>query len=281
MATGSTPVRGRPYPLETDAPDVAADMHALALNLDQVPNVTSGTTLPSSGMVAGDEFMLTTTGNWYRYSGSAWVADANMFWTSVAVNTSALDRHTYGVTATATLTLPSPVLNARVGVYNNSVSGIVTITASSGVIGGLGLGTSGATSITLGASASALTLMADGTNWHIVSGQQDTGWVNLTSFGTSVSAGSPVVAYRVIGDRVQLRGFAESSVATPGNLVQIPTAILPPASSDNRYYPFVYNGGAATAALSRGTPNWLILNYASSPSAGSSLDFSNIYWYLS
>jgi hypothetical protein len=60
MATGSTPVRGRPYPLETDAPDVAADIHTLALNLDQVPNLGTGTTMPTTGLVAGDEFRKTT-----------------------------------------------------------------------------------------------------------------------------------------------------------------------------------------------------------------------------
>lgn len=72
MATLTTPLRSRPYPAETEAPDVAADLHALALNLDQVPNITSGTTLPVSGMVAGDEFLLTTISVWYKYTGSAW-----------------------------------------------------------------------------------------------------------------------------------------------------------------------------------------------------------------
>lgn len=90
MATGSTPVRGRPYPLETDAPDVAADMHTLALNLDQVPNLTSGTTLPVSGMMRGDEFLLTTTSVWYKYSGSSWqaipgVGDSG--WTALTLGT--------------------------------------------------------------------------------------------------------------------------------------------------------------------------------------------------
>lgn len=72
MASGSTTLRGRPYPLNTDAPQVATDVQALATNLDQVANVTSGSTLPVSGMVAGDEFLLTTTSVWYKYNGSAW-----------------------------------------------------------------------------------------------------------------------------------------------------------------------------------------------------------------
>jgi hypothetical protein len=40
MASGSTPVQARPYPLESDVPDVAADLHALALSLENVsPNL--------------------------------------------------------------------------------------------------------------------------------------------------------------------------------------------------------------------------------------------------
>lgn len=38
MASGSTPRKGYPYPLETDTPDVAADIHALALALDGDPS---------------------------------------------------------------------------------------------------------------------------------------------------------------------------------------------------------------------------------------------------
>jgi len=72
MATGLTPLRARPYALESDAPDVAADSHQYALAIETVHNTTEGTTLPVSGMVYGDELQLTTTGAWYKYSGAAW-----------------------------------------------------------------------------------------------------------------------------------------------------------------------------------------------------------------
>jgi hypothetical protein len=87
MSTLLTPLRSRPYPGEFEAPDVAADLHTLALNLDQVPNITSGTTLPVTGMVAGDEFKLTTTGVWYLYTGSAWAPLGVMGSSSGAVAT--------------------------------------------------------------------------------------------------------------------------------------------------------------------------------------------------
>lgn len=102
MASGTTPVRGRPYPLETDTPDVAADIHSLALNLDQVGNITAGTTLPGSGMVAGDEFQLTTTGLWYKYSGTAWVP------LSVGTSGSCIIATSESRTNTVFGTLPTP-----------------------------------------------------------------------------------------------------------------------------------------------------------------------------
>jgi hypothetical protein len=72
MGSGSTTLRARPYPLSTDAPTVSSDLEALAVNLDTVADNGSGTTLPVSGMVIGDEFFLTTTSVWYKYNGSGW-----------------------------------------------------------------------------------------------------------------------------------------------------------------------------------------------------------------
>lgn len=81
MASDKTPLRQRPYPAETDAPDVAADIQALALSLDNAPNVTQGTLAnrPSTGMVAGDRYYvkgdstLTNNGIEWIYDGSSWV----------------------------------------------------------------------------------------------------------------------------------------------------------------------------------------------------------------
>lgn len=75
MSSLTTTNRAVPYPAEGDVPDVAADLHTLATYIDgNNAKATSGTSLPATGMTLGDEFLLTTTGIWYKYSGSAWRA---------------------------------------------------------------------------------------------------------------------------------------------------------------------------------------------------------------
>lgn len=131
----------------------------------------------------------------------------DLIWTSTGVNTSGTDGHFYGMTAAATLTLPAPALNATVGVFNQSTGAVVTIAASSGIIGGVGFGISGVSSFTLGTSAAAVVLLADGSNWHVVGGYQDTGWVT-PSFATNVAAAAGFFppSSRLRGDVVRLKG---------------------------------------------------------------------------
>jgi len=81
MATGSTPVWARPYPLESDGPDVAADIHSLALNLENVPTSNQGTlsARPSASSVPfGYQYHATDTGDWFKSTGAAWVAFAQL-----------------------------------------------------------------------------------------------------------------------------------------------------------------------------------------------------------
>lgn len=73
MASGQTALRKRPFPEESDAPDAAADMQQLATNLDQVANVNTGASLPTTGMVIGDEFCLSGTLQWYKFNGTSWL----------------------------------------------------------------------------------------------------------------------------------------------------------------------------------------------------------------
>lgn len=80
MASGHTPLRSYPYPLETDTPDVAADMQSLAVALDNAPVVKQGTLAarPASA-VAGNRYLVqgdpNTSNNgieWYD-TGSGWL----------------------------------------------------------------------------------------------------------------------------------------------------------------------------------------------------------------
>lgn len=213
MATGSTPVRGRPYPLETDAPDVAADMHTLALNLDQVGNITSGTTLPVTGMVAGDEFRLTTTGAWYKYSGSSWQPfggfgrDA-LVPISQSTSTTMVAGNRYYSNAPTTQTLPAPSDGLVVGVVASiAATGANPVTVAygsgGGAIFGPGLSTSGVSSFVLGTPLSSVTLVALGGAWIIFQGQPDTGWMSVTPAGGTVVE---ACAWRLAGDLMYLAG---------------------------------------------------------------------------
>jgi len=80
MASGKTPLRNRPYPFETDAPDVAADIKSLALSVDTTPTATVGTLAerptPSAAgnrhLVQGDSTEANNGIEWVD-TGSAWV----------------------------------------------------------------------------------------------------------------------------------------------------------------------------------------------------------------
>jgi hypothetical protein len=77
MGSGLTPTQSWPYPLETDTPDVAADMHALALALDVVPKRLSGlaSARPTASTIpVGTFFFATDTGILSFCTGAAWIA---------------------------------------------------------------------------------------------------------------------------------------------------------------------------------------------------------------
>lgn len=116
--------------------------------------------------------------------------------------------------ASETVTLPAPsseheliCVYAKDDVAGVSGSAPVTIVASSGKIYGKGLGVAGVTSIALGTPGAFVWLFsADGTNWKIVHGEQNTGWVAITP-----AAGmSGTAQYRVRGDEVELSGSLEN-----------------------------------------------------------------------
>lgn len=134
--------------------------------------------------------------------------------------------------SSTTITLPAPVKNATVAITAaSSVTSSAPITVQVGASGAInGLGLSGATSFKLGEPFAAVMLMADGANWWIVAGAQDTGWVTL-SLGTNVSAATGYFspAGRLIGDRVWLTGgvTTNASFSPGGTLVTLPSTLRP------------------------------------------------------
>jgi hypothetical protein len=113
----------------------------------------------------------------------------------------------------------------------------VTISTPSGTILGEGVNAS-ATSIVLGLVGSYVTLEADGTNWHIIDGCQDSGWIGIP-YATSYSDyGSGFVGgqYRKHGSRVELRGLVKyatpGSYPTSGPLGTLPAGFRPTAGHE-------------------------------------------------
>lgn len=159
-----------------------------------------------------------------------------------------------------TITLPTPTAGALVGVQASAAatsSAGTTITASSGAI--YGVGTNGATSIPLAMPEASVVLLGTGSNWNIVCGQRDTGWVPLTftsnwTYTSGTYTTTP--SYRVIGDKLHFKGQVTNNVAgtlPAGTYItsSYPASALPP---------FVANlnaglgnvGGWATGCLSIG-----------------------------
>lgn len=123
-----------------------------------------------------------------------------------------------------TVTLPSHVKGQKIGVLNIG-TGVVTVSGSD--IQGQGL--SSASSFPLGATGSHATLLDDGTNWLMIEGEQDTGWVTLTAvIGTLAAPDHPYA--RKIGNRVFCRGSIEA--ASGGFEVSFPDTTWAPTTTN-------------------------------------------------
>jgi hypothetical protein len=111
--------------------------------------------------------------------------------------------------AGVTITLPSHSAGQLVAVFNRSTGG-TTVSGSS--IYGVGL--SAASAFPLATIGSQAILMDDGSNWNIISGQQDTGWQNIAGVGGIIAAPGyldPQVCLR--GDKVEMKGAVKNSSA--------------------------------------------------------------------
>jgi hypothetical protein len=194
MASGTTSIWGRPYPLSTDAPNVHTDIQALANSLETTPLYPT-TAVTSRTGIAGE---------------------------SVAVSPS------------QTLTLPaSPAKGDIIQILAlGTVTGTtpVTVTASgSKVINGVGL--SSASSFLLGMPNAYATVQYDGTAWRVIAGQQDTGWVTWTqpTSWTPTSGNPPAV--RVVGNVASMRGQTQNQTGTSQTVyatgLVLPAAAIP------------------------------------------------------
>jgi hypothetical protein len=179
-------------------------------------------------------------------TGNASALDAYSLLTTVQSNSSSttLSRGQSVIASpNTTQTLPSASANAMVAITaSGTVTGSSPVTVSGSNIQGIGLVS--ASSFLLGTPGAYAILQSDGTNWHIVAGQQDTGWLSVTvntGAGYAAVSGETPVA-RLVADRVWLRGGIKNPTGSnlSANAFTLPAAIPNPPSSD----PCVWvNGG--------------------------------------
>lgn len=206
MASGSTPIWGRPYPLNTDAPNVHTDIQALATSLETVP----------------------------------------LYPTTAATSRTGTAGESVVVSPSQTLTLPAtPVKGDRIQIIAlgtvTATTPVTVATAGGKVINGVGL--TSASSFLLGAANANATVQYDGTAWRITEGAQDTGWLALpfsSPFGHQTGAST---AGRQIANRVELRSVitASAPVAQGQTACTFPAALGLPYTG----FMLISNGGSS------------------------------------
>jgi hypothetical protein len=155
--------------------------------------------------------------------------------------------------AALTVTSPTAAEGATFGAtanYAASNASPVTLTAASGHIIGPGIPAS-TTSIILGAQNAFVVLVSDGTNWFVCEGAQDSGWITPALGNSWVGANPPNPQYRLIGNRVQLRGQM-SGGSTNTTAWTMPSGFYDPTQST--YIPAVATGASFPTFLILG-PN--------------------------
>jgi hypothetical protein len=241
----STPLRQRPYPLESDTPDVASDIHNLALNLDTSPVVGQGvlSARPASGVagnryyVTGDPTPINNGIEWYD-TGAGWVRPGfgrgPLATRSGNANLTANVGDLVVAISGVTVTLPTPTAPDQiVGVFAaSSVTGSNPVTVSAGANTIYGGGPTSASALTLGQPDSFMILQSLSTNqWLVIAGEQDTGWVALTpATHWSASAGAYAPAIRLVGNMVEASGALTGDGSSPTPINTLPAAFRPAAT---------------------------------------------------
>ncbi len=134
---------------------------------------------------------------------------------SKATSYAAVNGNLVNVTATATITSPAAAGGAVFGVianYGATNASPVTLTTASGYFIGPGIAAS-TSSILLGTVGANVSFYSDGTNWYLTSGAQDSGWIGA-SLGNSWVTVTTAPAYRLVGNRVTLRGNMNGGLTT-------------------------------------------------------------------
>lgn len=165
-------------------------------------------------------------------------------------------------TASLTVTLPTPTAGFYVAVYANygaTHAAPVAIGTPSGAIKGLGVAAA-ATQVILGAPNTQMVLMSDGTNWFVIESAQDSGWTGsgaLSNAWADIGAPSGTVAFRLVGNRVYMRGRVNGG-ANNTTIYTLPAGYRPPNSL---VLSSVGSGANTAAGVSIATTGVITLNF--------------------
>lgn len=166
-------------------------------------------------------------------AGAKLAAGARMFPNVVSTSQTTVDGNLYICTAgSITMTLPTTPPTGtfiEVAIGSSAVTGAAPVTIATGGSDHIVGPTGSATSIAMGNVGAQIALVYISSNWYIVSGQQDSGWINiaLNSAVYIVASVAQTPAYRAIGDRVWFKGIAQNNTGAPttARLATVPFAI--------------------------------------------------------
>jgi hypothetical protein len=182
--------------------------------------VGSATSILAGGTTPA--YVSASNGQFFGVTGGAVAAvslTVPIFLTTLSKSSSyaAVNGNFVNMTATGTITSPAAASGSVFGVianYGATNASPVTLTTASGYFIGLGIPAS-TSSILLGAQGATVSFYSDGTNWYLSSGAQDSGWITASLTNSWTSAG-PVPQYRLIANRVLLRGELNASSGSSG-----------------------------------------------------------------
>lgn len=149
-----------------------------------------------------------------RVFASSSVADFNSVFKTGTYTANLFD-FVVATSGTFTVTSPAHRKGAQFGVINQG-SGVLTVSAASGVIFGAGLGSAGSATLPLGAVGAYVVLTSDGTNWNVSAGNADSGWLAGSWSFANGWGSSNNATFRKIGNLVRFRG-SWSVGTTTGN----------------------------------------------------------------
>ena len=167
------------------------------------------------------------------------------------------------MTGAHTTTLPTPTAGRKVGVVQVTTAA-ATIAPASGALHGPGISawatSTGGTGAPL-AHAGAFTIwVADGSNWNLVAGAIDTGWVECDSVvNNSFTVETTHVYWRQIGNRVTFNGTIGGNATTGAQVVFSPSgaAAANPPNSVQTYQGIVLavaNSGSPSSGFADAAP---------------------------